>query len=343
MAPTAYDDPATRERIARTRGLSVMGIVVGVVCVLTAVIGGLSLDRHYLSQQSTLDRYPGVVLGTTDTDDEDDSGTAYVRYGFDGAATASIHVGDVDDWPVDAHVTVLVEPTDPTFVTLPGENYLPGWVGPLAIFLGMAGVGLAITGSVGLVRARRQRERTKRSPWRSLKGSLLVVGTGEDMEAFAYFPDFAPDVVWNLPKRLKVASLHAEVAGDRAGIVFRRATSPKLILASPKPLDPPIPVRILAHSLRGTTLALRVQDEQMSLYEIKDAATPGADDIDGELATIRRGPSDVAVIVRGTDERRAFAFRLSKKEAQKRWPELVPRDISSKGRWPARGRRRAQW
>ena len=210
-----------RERIGATLLLSL-----GLLLTLTVVIGAPRLDRMYSGRQSRLDRIPGEIVDVQETGGSDsDAGTAWVAYDLDhDQQFADVDVGDTDDWHDGERVAVLVDPHDHSFVTLPGENYLPGWFGLWWIVLG-AGRFAVVIGATALRRLPKVKRALAAGPWRSVVGRRIRAGAGDNALHLLFLPSVGGGSFWRLLRRPgKGSEFHVDVAGtDDRELVVRPA------------------------------------------------------------------------------------------------------------------------
>src|SRR5262249_21372788 len=152
--------------------------------------------------------------------DDTDDGVVIVQYGGRGGPAPTIRVHDVDDWHAGQRVTLLADP-ESSFVTLPGENFLPDWFTAAIVFGLFVGTVLVIVGVVVCRHAHARLTRKARSPGRTAYGSAVHTVNEGSTVTVAYFRSIAGDVLWRVGPRFPAGPVVAEVAGDATGSMIR--------------------------------------------------------------------------------------------------------------------------
>ncbi len=330
---TALDAPGVRSRLRRSRIGAVLLFSVGVLVTLTVVVAAPLLDRMYSGRQSRFDRIPGAIVDLQDTGGSDsDAGTVWVEYFVNGdRRLADVHVDDTDGWSDGELVGVLIDPHDHSSVTLPGENYLPGWFGLLWFVLG-AGAFAAVIGAIALARLPKVRRALAAGPWRSVVGRRIRVGSGENALHLLFLPEVAGGSFWRLLRRPgKGSEFRVDVAGtDDRELVVRPRGSHRLLLARLAQTAGRVEGRVTAVARRGETVAVRIDDaERAGFYEFKDpdlAAGLDDDALDGMSAvTVWHGPAGAVAALMPGDEIPVVGVGVAARKARRRWPALEPR------------------
>jgi hypothetical protein len=307
------------ERLARRRRLGVVLLWSGILLIPATVLAFLRLDEMYSARQSRLvPWYRGTIVSVLKASDDDD-GTVTVEYRDGGLQDRDVHVDDTSDWPIDSRATLLVDPSDPTVMTLRGENYLPGWF-PLAAFMAPTlAVALASVGAGLRSTASMARKRLTRGSWR--RSDALVAPAGDGF--VIYLPDVDGGSFWTTDKHGKRLGSPVDVAGGfETGIVLREVGGNRFVLAQPGGRGRCVEVEHCWWSTEGRAVAVRVAagDESWKV-EVPDeslaATLVGRDGADVEL---RLGPRNVAALIVGADRNVVVGKVVPAKRA--RWPKL---------------------
>jgi hypothetical protein len=282
------------------------------------------LHRHYERTQEALDRYPArIVTIRADASDTDD-GVVVVKYGGVDGLRIPIRVHDVDEWTGRRRVTILVDPEDRGFVTLPGENFLPEWfVGRLAVGIVLA-VTLLVVGTIVWARSAMFLWRRSRSPWVTAYGSAIAHRRNDSTGTYAYFRAFTPDVVWKVPSRFAIPPIVAELTGDRTGAVIRKRGEAREHLATPFPLEAHGGKAIPRWERRTGLVGVRVG---AVVYETEDEEFVGLVDelAPGVTCTLLMSWAGVGVILLSDESRAVLVRKVDPNIARTRWSELVDR------------------
>jgi hypothetical protein len=233
-APTALDSHDYRTRLRRNFASGVALCATSLVLMVLAAVILVLVDAHLSAQQDTLDRYRGRIVAVTGGDDSDSSaGSATVDFTQQGQQReVAVHIDNTASWSA-GPATVLVDPHDPGFVTLRGENYFPAGNG-LAFWiftvLGFTALGF---GSFAFESRRRYRVLADAS-WQVVTGYAGPVPKGNSKVHVLFVPDFERGAFWTSTKLLGSGKISASVAIDRLGrLVMRRADGKRLVYASP--------------------------------------------------------------------------------------------------------------
>jgi hypothetical protein len=319
--PSALEAPGARMQLVATRAAGIASVVIGCLLVVAVLIGWPVLHRHYERTQDRLDRYPGEVVDLSRDDPDHDDGNVVVQYVGPGGPQTRVAVHDIDEWFRGRRVDVLVDPADPTVITVRGENFLPEWyIDAIVSGLVIAAV-LLIGGLVAWYRSDQRIRRKSRSPWTKAFGSAITVQGAETKTAYAYFPVFAPDLVWHVSKRVPSGRILVELAGDRSGAVLRLPGSTTEFFARPRPLLSLGTVEIRSWRRVGSLIAMRVGND-VYVADDDEFAELVEEHLPPVLATVQRTEPTLGVVTLTDAYRAALVRRLDPPAARKAWPDL---------------------
>lgn len=170
IGPVAFDEELT-VRVHRHFCLLHLGLTIVGIAILTVAVSSiiqsenqtedLELNGHsYVGTVQSVHRQTRIVVGFTDYSADDVGHTRVEEITLDK---------DTEEYQVGQEVEVLVDRTDPTVSTIRGESNESYLFGLLASFGLVFGVLAALTGLLGMRRARRQRRLFESEPWREVR------------------------------------------------------------------------------------------------------------------------------------------------------------------------------
>ena len=319
---SALDASGKRRQLELTRGLAITAVVLGLVILVVDLVGWKVLHRYYERKQDQLDAYPGEVIDLWW--DGGDDGRVQVQYIGPGGPKTQVAVHDMSEWTWGRRVDVLVDPDDPSVITVRGENFLPEWYID-AIVTGLVVGGVLLLGGLGFGYQSHQRiQRKSRSPWVKAFGSAITVKTDNSKTTYAYFPAFAPDIVWSTSGRVPEGRLQVEIAGDQSGAVLRLPGGTREYLARPRPLESLGTIEVRAWTRFGSVIAMRVEDVVFVAND-EEFADLAEEQPRPLLATVQRIEPKLGVVTLTGAYRSTMARRVSGRTARKAWPGLSER------------------
>jgi hypothetical protein len=329
--PSAFDVPEVRARVTRRQRRARRLLGVSAALTVIVCIGGLWVDRVYSDRQHELDRYPGRVVSVTPTPRRgNDTGTAEVSFITRWGAPRRyvVDVDDTSDWFAGQQTAVLVDPHHPTFVTLPGENYLPDWFGMLAIVAVLGVIG-GVAGGVWLVRVRRLRTRLERSRWRVVEACGITVASDDSSIHVLFMIGPGGGSFWRCSRAIVGASpTPLEIAGTDRRLIVRQPGADKLATATRANMPSPRPARCRGFARREDELAIRlaVDDDELLVElvgELSKLDEAGMSSIIGS-ATVCRGPAGVVVLRLPGRDAPVIGIQASTRRAR-RWERAAAR------------------
>ena len=327
-APLAVDTAGVGPALRRTRKRALMGTVVALALCIGVIGTWIALDHMYLARQDQLDRTTGQIDDVDEDGGDSTAGDVDLHYVWKGESRdARVSVSDAGDWYWGQSVTVLLDP-ERDFVTLPGENYKPGWLDPLALFLAFALVFGVVIGVVVVVATQRKLHRARASAWRTVTVIFIERRGNNDEISVVYLPDYSIDRIWLVQGQIPEDTTRAQVAGHRSGLVLRTSEDAKLMLARPSMLHRATTVRVAAYELREEQVGLRLESGRATHY-VTGHLNRLAPDVAGfeavRAATMRTAAKNVVLLQLGLSKHVSVFTRLTNRKARKRWPELVDR------------------
>ena len=248
-------DPAARDslRRSRRRGAAMLGLGLVLLVAFTVVVN-VRDDRAAKLQHSGI-RIPGVVTATCGCGD---GGTVTAQYPFEHSVRSTkVRLGDGSPrYHLAERVVVLVDPDDPSHVTLRGEpNESPTTTLLLVALFAMSAAGLVI-GASGLVHVRRQRKLLAAANWNPVdvrwtaapnryRSARLAVASADGNW---YFARLGTSSSWRLQSDGVRGAATVEVARDPSAgpsgrVVLRVPGRDTLVPA--RILDTPVPADVL--------------------------------------------------------------------------------------------------
>jgi hypothetical protein len=327
---SALAEPGVRERLARRRRLGRRLFAVGAALLFLGAVGTVVIDRWYGDRQQRLDRHPGEIVTLRDAGGDDDGGTAEVTFSMGGRRqSAAIDVADTSDWYAGEHLTVLVDHSSPSFVTLWGENYLPGWFAALPLGA-MLGAFLLIAGGATVITTARKTAALAAGPWQPVAGSVITVGSGESSSSLVFLEGPGRESFWRLKEMMRPAGpFRGEAAGppEERTLVVRRHDIDEMVRVARAETTRPTVGRLEAVEQRADAVALRVgAADGWSIFEVNGALWPVDPDAlsatDGRV-TVWRGPNRVAALLLPGRESAVLGVELGARKARRRWRDAV--------------------
>jgi len=280
---TALDAQDLRERLRR-RLLWTTSL-----CALAATLATISavvlaaVDRRLSAEQARFVHYPGEILEVHD--DGGDSSTGWVTVEFTQHGrdrTADVDIDNTASFST-GPATVLVDPHDHGFVTLPGENYFP--LGQLLAIVLVGGFGVvAIAFGGAAVQTHRNYRVLAASTWETLSGFVTRVRTnGNDNSArwVLFLPEHEGGSFWVFTRALPMPRFTGSVAIDRRGrLVYRVGDGKRLASAKRSWIAGP-------WARHHVTSATRTGNQIVFHYRVHDepqVCTIAIADLDDDLA-----------------------------------------------------------
>jgi hypothetical protein len=316
-----------------------LALACGVVGVVSATTALIVLDRVYSERQATWTHYSACITDLTEDAGDSSGGTVTVRFrGSDGARTAQIHVGTARDYAANLDlllsmcdldpVTVLVNPRDSTEVTLPGENYLPGWVPWTLVPVIVACTLLGVLGAATAFRQRMIAATLAMGPWRSRWVQTLLCDSGNQTTLFGLIEEDDDRIVLKrfvesrgLPRD---ARFRAEVAGTQR-LVIRGLETP--VLALTQQGEPKFGTRrgrmlVRKAVVSDAQFSMRLTDDEGEVvYVVRDPKVATRADVQAlrgaSHVDVMDGPGSLVILTPVGSEAHTLAERMSMRKAKK--------------------------
>jgi hypothetical protein len=300
-APTALDTQDLRGRLRRRLTWMTTAYVLTTLLAVVSAVVLLAVDKHLSAEQATFHRYPAEINWIDGGDGDDSSGTAHLDFVQDGHTRwAHVHIDDSGSFSV-GPATALVDPHDPRFVTLPGENYFPAGVGLAFLLVGGFGA-CAIGFGIAAACARRTRDVLASSTWETVRGYATRVPNNNSAFWVLYLPDHEGGSFWKFTRHIPTPVFTGSVAIDGRGrLVHRVADGRRLAYASRQgPFTTWTPQVVSSSNRSGDSFEFRYfvldEEHQCTLAFVGlDHATAAAL-VDATTIDVLAGPAETAVV-----------------------------------------------
>ncbi len=235
--PVALDTQNLRGRLGRRMKRTTAACVAcGVLAIASAAILS-AVDAHLSSEQAKFDRYRGDIVAVYHDGGDSDGGSVTVEFTQDGRdRTADIDIDNTASFS-EGPATVLVDPHDRNFVTLPGENYFDDGEALAVLLVGGFGVAAICFGAIAGI-TRRNFDILASSTWTTVSGFVVKVknkkgGEGNSTRWVLFLPEHEGGSFWVFQKALPMPKFTGSVAMDGHGrLVHRVADGKHLAYAS---------------------------------------------------------------------------------------------------------------
>jgi hypothetical protein len=276
-SPIALDTQDLRHRLQRRMQRGVVFCVAGLAGMVVSAAVLSAIDAQRSAAQSKFDRYPAEIL---EVNAGTDSSSAWARVQFVQDAqqrTVDVDLDHSSSFSV-GPATALVDPHDPGFVTLPGENYFPAGP-PLAVLLIGGFACLALGGIVVAYEARRRYRVLASTSWRSLTGFVREVGSGDSRKWVLFVPDFEGPAFWTFLKKLRSPTMTGSAAVDaRDRLVLQIGDGKHLAYAKREPVKSVwVTEPVVSRRRRGDNLELELEPgggKRVCCLDVSELAEP---------------------------------------------------------------------
>jgi hypothetical protein len=235
--PVALDTQDLRSRLRRRMTRTTAACVACVVLAVASAAILSAVDAHLSAEQAKFDRYRGDIVAVYHDGGDSDRGSVSVEFTQNGRdRTADIDIDNTASFS-EGPATVLVDPHDPNFVTLPGENYFDAGEGLAVLLIGGFGVAAICFGAIAGI-TRRNFDILASSTWTTVSGFVVKVknkkrGEGDWTRWVLFLPEHEGGSFWVFRKALPMPKFTGSVAIDGRGrLVHRVADGKRLAYAS---------------------------------------------------------------------------------------------------------------
>ena len=232
-APTALDTQDLRSRLRRRLTRTTIAASAAALLAVVSAIVLSTVDAHLSAEQATFDHYDGEILSIHADGGDSSTGSAKVTFVQSShRRTADVDLDNTASFSP-GPATVLVDPHDPGFVTLPGENYFPDGSALALLFIGGFGTCALLFGAAAWS-THRNYSVLANSNWQTVSGFVTSASRDKNNARWVLFlPDDAGSSFWVFAKRLPTPQFTGSVAIDgRDRLVLRVDDGKHLAFAS---------------------------------------------------------------------------------------------------------------
>ena len=228
---TALDSQDLRARLRRRLTWAVAAAGVAALLAVVSAVVLVVVDNRLSAEQAEFDHYDGEITEIVDTDGEGTGGLAMVIFEPRSRVRfANIEIDNTASF-TEGPATVLVDPNDPDFVTLPGENYFPDGEGLAYLLIGGLGACALALAAAAFV-TRRTVQVLASSTWQTVSGFVTTANDGDSKRWVLYLSDHANGTFWISKRKLPMPSFTGSVAIDEKGrLVLRLQDGKRLAFA----------------------------------------------------------------------------------------------------------------
>ncbi len=229
--PVALDAQDLRGRLRRRLTRTTAACVACVVLAIASAAILSAVDGHLSAEQAKFDRYRGDIVAVYPDGGDSDGGSVSVEFTENGRdRTADIDIDNTASFS-EGSATVLVDPHDRNFVTLPGENYFDAGEGLAVLLIGGFGVAAICFGVVAGI-TRRNFDILASSTWATVSGFVVKVKNKKGSEGDAtrwvlFLPEHEGGSFWVFRKSLPMPKFTGSVAMDGRGRLVHRVSDGK--------------------------------------------------------------------------------------------------------------------